>query len=302
MSRIPEFLFGIASVALFAGCPDFGSMDLSIGGEKSTWEKVESYQAVWAEDGEHFAYVRHSYEAFSSPYSLGFGTQNHKHELFITDRAQKKPKRIMEFQGGDILTLRTVTHYMREAGYLLFRQEHFGSGMPATYWRVALDGTTVVAGNESGLEMIPSPDGARIAEVRYPYEPFGCGYPRKETVVSCVIQLRFLDAATLEPVWPADSVAFTLGGESGELLRSRPTPVWSPAGEFFLTNEHEAVRWVPGQAHARQGPRACREPRTSSSAISSSREVIVSGGTGKKLLIASAPDSVPVFGCPQGEG
>jgi hypothetical protein len=284
-----------AATGLSACGPGLG--DFSLGGDGGS-EHIESYQTVWSEDDNAFAYMRFSGEISEGFLSMAYSTQNLKYEVFISDRQQKKAKSLMTGQAESILSIWDVKHYMREAGYLLVRHEEFASGAPARYLRVTLDGEIVVAGNESGLEMLPSPDGSRIAEVRGSFNSFGCAYPTLQTIVTCNFRIRFLNAATLQPEWAADSVVFEYGGESGGVLRSKPVPVWSPEGEFFLTNEHEAVRVVPGQAAVRQGPRVCRDPATSSSRVSKSRELIAwSGKTKKPFAFVPAHDSVKTFGC-----
>lgn len=287
------FVVALATAGL-SGCgPNIGGFGM--GGDEAS-ENVVLHQTVWSEDAAAFAYMRFSYESTDGFLSFGFGTDNHIYELYVSDRKQKKTTRLMSGQAESILSRWEVKHYMREAGYVLVRHEEFASGVAPRFLRVSLNGTITEAGKGSDLEMIPSPDGSRIAEVRGSFNSYGCAYPTLQTIVTCSFRIRFLNATTLEPEWPEDSALFEYGGESGGILRAKPVPVWSPEGEFFLSNGHEAIRVVPGQAIVRQGPRACRAPATASSDISKNRELIVWGG--KSFDFRPAADSLTTFGCP----
>jgi hypothetical protein len=164
-----------------------------------------------------------------------------------------------------------------------------------------MDGTvtTLTQGPWSEYDVVPSPDGSLLAEVRY--VDLEClQSPPQNGTIPCEIRLRLLHASTLIPA-STDTAVFMLGRDtaSSTAFRGKPVAVWSPEGDLYLTNDHESVRKTPGQPLAWQGPRACKYPSTRSSQVSPSREMV----TWESGVLEIVTDTVfTVFGCLPREG
>ncbi len=271
-------------------------MDFSDGFMEPQWEPYATYsEGIWSEDDSAFAYGVSSGETKSDNWSFP-EYRNRRFELFVSARNHVAPKKILTRTGvsDPYGASWRVRHYMREAGYLLVVG-------PEGHLRVSLDGDVAVVGTGPYLDVIPSPDGSRMAEVRVTGS-WACNASYATTMASCSVQLRILNPATLEPEGPVETDFIDVGRAEDGTVHSRPVPVWSPEGIFYFGNEHVALRKAPGQPLIRQGPRACRAPKTSSGPVSSQRETIRYGYRSADstygFIFEPAHDSVKTFGCP----
>ncbi len=291
-------LCGAAFLAILCGCgPSLG--DFTLGPE---WEDAEGYATVWSEDDFAFAYSRVRYERLDG--WDGTQSRNHRYSLYVRDRDGKKPRQVL----GERQEAFSVLHYMRQEGYLIASmpdpdQGSSGSILNDTRTRklvqVTLDGkvTPVSWGFWTHHDVVPSPDGKLLAKVSFDdpaCRDLSSGY------APCLVRFWLLSAATLAEA-SSDTATFMVGWGTppNSSTRGKPVAVWSPEGDLYLTNDHEAVRKTPGQALVRQGPRACKYPNTRSGPVSSSREVIA-WWDGKFEI--KSDSTAAVFGCPSKEG
>ena len=194
-----RFALSFLFLTLFSGC---------------FWVENSNFEsAVWADDGSAVAYVGHSYmakNAFTYTKKKEFHTR-----LYVSEELQSQDH--VGEQVGSVMPGQTVSlYYMKREGYLLVGrwseiiEDSATSTLKEfrtfTYDKVTLDGTKTQVARETGpimlscnnddtawsglvpLEVIPSPDGKRLAVIKGVNT---CEGP-SQTVT-------FLDATTLQP-------------------------------------------------------------------------------------------------------
>ncbi|MCK6551236.1 hypothetical protein L6R52_35705 [Myxococcota bacterium] len=265
--RAPRLL-SILVCSIFGACTDDG---------------VE-HHAVWSDDGARIGLIARTYEE----------TQN----LWNTSRTylrwrvleQDPATGAREELGPEVDGAAEAMPLfdMRRAGYFLVRT----SGNLRVV-QVLRDRTVREVGAIEGapetcptLDVIPSPDGARLARVRT--QSPGCTTHTSSS--STTVDVELLDAITLAPVAPTARVV--LGGW--------PSATWTPSGKLVVAATLgvdpciRAYAIVDGEAVPTEPP-GCMAPPTTSSNVRADGELVQVVGDDQVTLVRGA--TTAAFGC-----
>lgn len=248
---------------------------LSIIGCGGDWRTRTDHTVVWSDDGAKIAYGRNRYDErprSTFPVESGFQYRNERYALFARDSGGVEVITVLSERPGSIRSL----YYMRRQGYFLV-------GSDQGIFRVTPGGAEMLvaaSGNDYFFDVVPSPDGKLLAEVRYERR---CDDPVGATAFACAIRLRFLDAATLEEQSPIDTATFMLG-TFGNGAGYFPDNVWSPEGDFYMVSGEVSLRKTPSQAAVWAPRRFCVSPATSSSGVSATGTWVSMTSEGKLVI------------------
>lgn len=264
-------------------------------------ETREQLSAVWADDDSAYAILVRTFE--TRPGILWEERDYVESQLFIEDlKTQLRTPVTAPLEDAESFDR---LYFMRSAGYLLYPALVVERGR--FYRRVDLDGSVrevpgavpLQATSCPNMELIPSPDGARLAELRTWFEGCETGVPTSTTVTA---EVRFLDASSFGE----------LGSRSRFAVQTLPRATWTPAGSFLVVSESwlscnpnapscvptpclEALAIDPVLGASSVEPPGCLEPPTRSSPISSRGVTIAIGADGAVATTSVAP--VRAFGC-----
>jgi hypothetical protein len=237
---------------------------------------------VWSSDGQRIYSIVQSYEEKKPLLPIGGATTKRRfcHELFV----QQPDGSGRHVIGGQAAFKNAALYAMQPAGYTVVESLDSSGNMLIHRW--SADGArTLLATTPDSCsypQVIPSPDGARMASilVRTP-----CGSNGSPTAIATV-SVRMLNAGG-DPVAAASQVQ----------LQGWVTPVWTRAGQLIVTDASAAFSFGPdGESPVAVARPTCTDPATTSSIVDAGGQQldIVNGQIG---VATHAPDRA--FGCGQ---
>jgi hypothetical protein len=240
----------------------------------------ELTQFVWSSDGSRVTLLENTYEEKKNwwPWATDTDKRRFCHRIYTQnlDGSNKQLLGLNELRGHDLFD-------MKPAGYLVVEAFDTDGNLQIHRWPAAGGARTLLAKTPdtcSYARVIPSPDGARMAQILVAQPCGSVGDPSTPTKVT----VQMLKASGAK-----------IGGANVVNTNGFIVPVWTLAGDFVVTNFTTASAFgEDGQAPVATAVPTCTDPPTTSSRTNAAGQMLDIVGNQPGVAVI-APDRA--FGC-----